>query len=511
MSAHKSRFRHRRRDFVPAAINDGPAPLAIARADDPLESEADAVADRVTQVPADSVAMRKCEECEAEDELRMKPLAGRSFAQAKHASSGQTTHDAASNAIASSRGGGESLPRQTRSFMESRLGADLSNVRIHTDDRAAGLAADLNARAFTVGSDIYFNAHEFAPESGRGAHLLAHELAHVLQQDGDRPTLRRKTGDGHDLVSPRLAANDLFQKIFDNKRVMEVGDRGPEVRRVQQMLTDLGISLPGFGTDGKFGAETEKAVKKYQHLRGLVEDGRVGFATIGALDADFPAFTLPSTKTDPWTMDCILQVLCPWNKNVVENVLPTFDIVTFDSREFPVHTWDGTTWVESTFKSGGFRSDNDMGFLNTTTCEMMAFVIYHEGWHGQQPAGMTGVVESERDAYISGEQWSIDVGIPGKKDFVDKDTGATRSFRTTKASEPIVDEPAADTFVRQKYGGVSSAPGERILERVGSSDVKVLRLDGTLIVRPARPGESVRGDEVMTNLKTIDKATWVCP
>src|SRR6185369_14166010 len=135
--------------------------------------------------------------------------------------------ETASNAIARSRGGGEALPRQTRSFMESRLGADLSNVRIHSDRHAAELAANLNARAFTVGSDIYFNAHEFAPESDQGAHLLAHELAHVLQQDGDRTTVRRKKGDGHDLVSPRLAANDLFQKIFDNERVMEVGDKGP--------------------------------------------------------------------------------------------------------------------------------------------------------------------------------------------------------------------------------------------------------------------------------------------
>ena len=308
-----------------------------------------------------------------------------------------------------------------------------------------------------------------------------------------------------------MAGNALFQDIFDNKKVMEVGDKGQEVWRVQQMLIDLGIPLPKFGTDGKFEDETKKAVKKYQHMRGLDEDGRVGFATIGKLDLDFAAFTLPSAKTDPWSMSCILEILCPWNKNLVENVLPKFDIVTFDLREFPVETWDGSTWVASTFTSGGFRSGTNMGFLNTTTCEKMSFVIYHEGWHGQQPSSLTGVVEAERDAYVKAEQWSIDMGIPGQPDFTNKATGATESFRTTKGTETVVDEAVAERLVRQEYGGVSSVPGERILERVGATDVKVRRPDGTEVVRAAKVGESVRGAVAMTNLKTIDKTTWVCP
>lgn len=515
MFTSRFRSRDRRRERTPAAADTEALQwqFAVGAFDNPLEAEADSMADRAMRVPADSVAMRKCADCAAEDErLHKKPLAAEisSFAQAKLADSASGAGNAVSSAIESSRGGGAPLPSATRSFMETRFEADFGDVRIHTDEEAAGLSHGLNARAFTVGTDIYFDRREFAPESSRGAHLLAHELTHTLQQRGDRSTVRRDIGDGHDLVSSRMAGNPLFKDIFDNKKVMEVGDKGPEVRRVQQMLIDQGIPLPKFGADGKFGDETKKAVKKYQHIRGLDEDGRVGFATIGKLDLDFAAFTLPSTRTDPWSMSCILKILCPWNKNLVENVLPKFDIVTFDSREFPVETWDGSTWVASTFTSGGFRSGTNMGFLNTTTCEQMAFVIYHEGWHGQQPSSLTGVVELERDAYINAEQWSIDVGIPGQPDFTSNATGATESFRTTKGTETVVDEAVAERFVRQEYGGVSSVPGERILERVGATDVKVRRPDGTEVVRAAKVGESVRGAVAMTNLKTIDKTTWVC-
>jgi len=66
--------------------------------------------------------------------------------------------------------------------MESRFGADFSEVRIHTGEYASSLSKDLNAQAFTVGRDIYFNDGKFSQESFDGKHLLAHELTHVAQQ-----------------------------------------------------------------------------------------------------------------------------------------------------------------------------------------------------------------------------------------------------------------------------------------------------------------------------------------
>jgi hypothetical protein len=84
--------------------------------------------------------------------------------------------------LSSTRGRGATLPVATQSFMNQAFGTDFSSVRVHTDGAAASLSQQLNARAFTYGSDIYFNRGEFAPESSEGKRLLGHELTHVLQQ-----------------------------------------------------------------------------------------------------------------------------------------------------------------------------------------------------------------------------------------------------------------------------------------------------------------------------------------
>src|SRR5712671_1121862 len=79
-------------------------------------------------------------------------------------------------------GGGSPLDRDTRGFMESRLGADFSDVRVHTDGKAAESARSVQAHAYTVGNDVVFQSDKYAPESESGQRMLAHELTHVVQQ-----------------------------------------------------------------------------------------------------------------------------------------------------------------------------------------------------------------------------------------------------------------------------------------------------------------------------------------
>jgi hypothetical protein len=396
----------------------------------------------------------------------------------------------------------------TKDGSKTTAGFDFSRVRVHTDTKAAESAEAIGARAYTIGRNVFFGQQQYAPKTIDGKRLLAHEIVHAVQQNfGD-------TGENliqrANLSSPRLAGNPLFERVLDNKEVIEFGDKGPEVRRIQQLLIDLGFDFSAHGADGIFGKETAKAVKAFQRRESLIEDGRVGFATINALDKAFPAFALPIARTDPWTMSCVLSILCPWNKHLVEDVLPRFNITTFDSRTFPTETWNGSTWVARTFTSGGFRSGTSMGFLNTTTCQKFAFIVYHEGWHAQQPSSLTGVVEVEKDAYINAEQWSISMGIPGQT-FRDVSTGNIEDLRTTKSGETIVDVKAAERLVRQQYGGVSSVPGERVLSRVGASNVRVRRPDGSEYTRAAQIGESVRGSVTMTNQRTIAPSDWDCP
>lgn len=465
--------------------------LALNKPGDEYEREADRVADQVLAAPAHPTRSGVTP--------RIQRFVGEPTGQT------DTAPASVDRVLASV---GRPLDPAIQQDMGQRFGHDFSQVRVHTDERAAESARAVNALAYTVGRDIVFGTGQYVPETRDTRRLLTHELMHVIQQTSDN------TGNNFiqraSLASPRLAGNPRFENVLNNRAVIEIGDRGPEVRRIQQLLIDLGFNLSAHGADGKFGTETANAVKAFQFAHGLTVDGRVGFATISALDSAFPAIALPATRTAPWSMPCVLGILCPWNKHLVEDVLPSLNIITFDSRKFPTETWNGTTWVPGTFESGGFTSGTNMGFLNTTTCQEMALTIYHEGWHAQQPSSLTGVVDTEKDAYINTEQWSISAGLPGET-FLDPSTGTIRSLRTTRAGETVVNEPAAERLVRLEYGGVSAIPGERVLSRVGASNVRVRRPNGSEYIRPARIGESVRGAVTMTNQHTIDPASWTCP
>jgi hypothetical protein len=96
--------------------------------------------------------------------------------------SGQVHPDVQSQ-IDGSRGGGAGLDGAVRSRFEDTLG-DLSDVRVHADDHADTLNRAVSARAFATGTDVYFAKGEYRPGSSDGDQLIAHELAHVVQQRG---------------------------------------------------------------------------------------------------------------------------------------------------------------------------------------------------------------------------------------------------------------------------------------------------------------------------------------
>ena len=78
--------------------------------------------------------------------------------------------------------GGAPLDNDTRGFMESRLGADFGDVRVHTDATASESARSVQAHAYTVGNDVVFQSGKYSPENDSGKRMLAHELTHVVQQ-----------------------------------------------------------------------------------------------------------------------------------------------------------------------------------------------------------------------------------------------------------------------------------------------------------------------------------------
>ena len=85
--------------------------------------------------------------------------------------------------IDASRGSGSSLDAGVRDRFEGELGP-LGDVTVHTDDKADQLNRSVSARAFATGTDVYFAKGEYNPGSAEGDRLIAHELAHVVQQRG---------------------------------------------------------------------------------------------------------------------------------------------------------------------------------------------------------------------------------------------------------------------------------------------------------------------------------------
>jgi outer membrane protein OmpA-like peptidoglycan-associated protein len=141
-----------------------------------------AVSPTVASMPVTAApfVQKKCAECETEEEenAQRKP---QQFLQAK-ASDTPNVSDSLSQSIQSSRGSGFSMDNNTQSFMSDRIGADLSSVNIHTGSEASTMNNQLQAKAFTIGKDIYFNDGQYQPHSDSGKRLLAHELTHVVQQ-----------------------------------------------------------------------------------------------------------------------------------------------------------------------------------------------------------------------------------------------------------------------------------------------------------------------------------------
>jgi hypothetical protein len=158
------------------------AKLAIGRVDDPLEHEADRVADQVMRMPGPPVRQPRISRMSTADAEK---------AQAKSDRGDLGGTDATAAVRSTPRSPGRPLDGQTRLYFEPRFGADFSKVRVHDDDGAVQSARNADALAYTVGKDVVFGAGGFAPGTAAGRRLLAHELAHVVQQDGALPTIMR--------------------------------------------------------------------------------------------------------------------------------------------------------------------------------------------------------------------------------------------------------------------------------------------------------------------------------
>lgn len=183
---------------------------------------------------------------EEEEELQMKVQRQaeeeeEELIQPKEAGPGTSTHGTSSQVesrISQRRGQGSTLDSNVKGEMESGFGADFSSVRVHNDAEASKMSSDINAQAFTTGNDIYFNEGKYQPDSSSGKSLLAHELTHVIQQNGGTNEVARKSAAG-ELVEEKPVA-DIAGNPPQEKHIS--GQAETEIQREVGDTTDTGPS-----------------------------------------------------------------------------------------------------------------------------------------------------------------------------------------------------------------------------------------------------------------------------
>lgn len=179
--------------------------LEVGGSGDIYEQEAEAVADKVMRMPAPTL-QQTCAPCAAggppcpkcQDE-------GKGLVQRKAEPTSGTA--SISDGFLHDLGSGPPLDPAARAFFEPRFRHNFSRVRVHTDAKSAESARAVNALAYTVGWDVVFGGGQYSPQGGSGRHLLAHELAHVVQQTGDAGLRNQQGGQPVGHTSPGTGAS----------------------------------------------------------------------------------------------------------------------------------------------------------------------------------------------------------------------------------------------------------------------------------------------------------------
>ncbi|HEY0006844.1 MAG TPA: DUF4157 domain-containing protein [Pyrinomonadaceae bacterium] len=163
------------------------AKLSVSQPGDEYEQEADRLAEQVMRMPTPALRLQRKVGCGGQSEGDCAQSSNKELLVQRRASSAQAPSAVTAPSIVHDalRSPGQALDTSTRTFFESRFKQDFSQVRVHTDERAASSARAVNALAYTVGTHVVFGAGRYAPQTSEGSSLLAHELVHVAQASRD--------------------------------------------------------------------------------------------------------------------------------------------------------------------------------------------------------------------------------------------------------------------------------------------------------------------------------------
>jgi outer membrane protein OmpA-like peptidoglycan-associated protein len=203
--------------------------MEVSQPGDEHEEEAERVANQVMRMPdADAPSQQqcacggKCTECLSRRQTLQRQPSTQTFASVAPDDVQRVLNTA-----------GQPLDVTTRDFMEPRLGHDLSHVRVHSGEDAALSALSVNALAYTVGHDIVFAKGLYEPHTQAGRQLLAHELAHVVQQTGQASASGQQTTGQGEATERDSGSDDRQERAIPNGGK---ADLAPAMKRVAAPL-----------------------------------------------------------------------------------------------------------------------------------------------------------------------------------------------------------------------------------------------------------------------------------
>ncbi|WP_341528600.1 DUF4157 domain-containing protein [Nostoc sp. UHCC 0302] len=249
------------------------AKLSISQPGDKFEEEADSVARQVMQriaQPVNPQSIQREALPESEDELQMKTLNNSRLQRQsapkdeeelqmkpmvqRRAKALMADAPDLEASINQARGGGQPMADNIREPMEQALGADFSGVKVHTDGQSDQLNQSIQARAFTTGQNVFFRQGAYQPGSREGQELIAHELTHVVQQNGGQ--------------TAQLLGGKVQRQIIQRRPDEETGGGEVGIPSVAQEIINK------FNTGGLLIRTMQKqhAEKEFDHLEATVEE-----------------------------------------------------------------------------------------------------------------------------------------------------------------------------------------------------------------------------------------------
>ena len=357
------------------------AKLRIGAVNDPQEHEADQVADTVMRSAGPASLQRKCAGCEEEE----KPV------QRQAGSAGDVDGGEAPSAVHDTLASpGAPLDAGTSAVMSERMGHDFSGVRIHTDAKADASAKAVNANAYTVGRDLVFAAGHYQPHAPSGQRLIAHELAHVVQQGAASApvALRRDGPTGPDAPLKEAKKEDAVGAVEGGLKT--IADQAGKNEKLKTFGLDLakqyalpiwsgasdadkaamvvgGAAIVGTGLSALLANPNGRKI--LDGVNFLAPLSLVPYATISGF-----SFDLPKTKTDPLNLhfsfkaDDLLD-LAHSKLSYVPPLTASLDFTLSVSPDGKVHTPSALAQfgvAPGITVAGGFGVASDLPKLTTT-------------------------------------------------------------------------------------------------------------------------------------------------